>query len=179
MKYLDRALLLLLASTSAVVSLLVLLMAFGWLVPLEFLRTSLQDVYGRGLLAVLGSAFVLISVRLLLYSTGRMSGRQAIVHETPLGQIRVTLHAVENLIKKVVRQIKGVRDVKAYVTATKQNTIEVQLRAVVSPEINIPEVSTEIQQTVKEYILDVVGISVASVRVFIENISAEAKTRVD
>lgn len=179
MKYLDRALLLIQATGGTLVSLLFLLLAFGWLAPLGYLRTSLQDIYGRALIAVLSSLFLVVSLRLLLYNTGRMPAKQAVVHETTLGQIKVSLHAVENLVKKVARQIKGVRDVKAYVFTNKTNDIEVQLRAVVSPEISIPAVAAEIQQTVKEYILDVVGVSVASVKVYIENISAEAKTRVE
>lgn len=179
MRYIDRGLLIIHALAAAFFSLLGLAMSFGWLAPLDLLRTSLNDQYARLLFGVLGGIFLLISLRLLCTSTERISGKQAVVHETPLGQVKVSLHAIENLVKKVTRQIRGVRDVKAYVTIGSASEVNVQIRTTVSPEINIPTLTTEIQQTVKEYIFDVVGITVSSVKVFVDNISADVRTRIE
>jgi len=179
MRYIDRGLIIIHALAAALFSLLFLVMSFGWLLPLDFFRTSLTDQYGRLLFGFLGAAFFLISLRLLYSSTERISGKQAVVHETPLGQVKVSVHAIENLTKKVARQIRGVRDVKAYVAVGNGSEINVQIRTTVSPEINIPALTTEIQQTIKEYIFDVVGITVASVKVFVDNISADVRSRIE
>lgn len=179
MRYIDRGLLIIHTLAAALFSLLGLAMSFGWLAPLDIVRTSLNDQYGRLLFGILGGVFFLISLRLLCTSTERISGKQAIVHETPLGQVKVSLHAIENLIKKVARQIRGVRDVKAYVTVGNGSEIMVQIRTTVTPEINIPSLTAEIQQTVKEYIFDVVGITISAVKIFVDNISADVRTRIE
>ncbi len=109
----------------------------------------------------------------------RFSDTQAIVKETPQGKVKVSLIAIENLVKKTVRQVKGVRDVKAIVRLLDAKKLQVQIRVITSPEISVPDLSNEIQQTVKEYIFDVIGIEVNQVTVVVDNIAVDSKTRLE
>lgn len=139
----------------------------------ELLWTSLQlYISGKWEAALVGFVFFLISVRLLVTGVTPGKGRQTIIQETSLGQVQIALAAVENLVQKVTRQIKGVRSVKTYIVNTDQG-ICIHLKAVVSPESSIPSISDEIQNRVKNYINHVVGTQVADIRIFVEDISNE------
>jgi uncharacterized alkaline shock family protein YloU len=67
-----------------------------------------------------------------------------------------------------------VRDVRATVYP-RDGTIGARIRAVVSPEANVPETARQIQQAVSDYTRNVVGVEVSEVRVFVQNITNEAR----
>jgi uncharacterized alkaline shock family protein YloU len=154
------------------------IMAFSLkLVSLDIIWTRLQYyIYGTWEVALVGFMFFLISVRLLITGVTPGRSRQSIVQETALGQVQISLSAIESLVQKVARQIKGVRSIKSYITHSEQG-IGVHIKAVVSPESSIPSVSDEIQNRIREHILNVVGTPVADVRIFIENISNEVGSK--
>lgn len=170
----DRIILTLYTFFLAFISLFIVLMAMGWGFPLEFIRTSLLNPNGRWAVGVLGTAFFVVSIRLLYYGFRRRGPSQTVVHETALGEVRITLGAVENLVKRVARQVKGVRDIRTSVGRSPEG-ITVNLRAVVSPEVSIPEVSDQVQNAVKNYVRHVVGVEVAEIKIYIDNITSEAR----
>jgi len=104
-------------------------------------------------------------------------GRYVILTESAMGQIRVSILAIENLVVKVVTQVNGVREVKPRIVSVSQG-VGVQVRAVVTPDINIPDTSVKIQNLVKEKVFEVTGVAVNNVKVTIDNISAH-KPRVE
>jgi len=142
----------------------------GWPAPLSLLR----ELFYPGRPEVFWSLLVLLILaggRLFWVSLRRSGGRYVVLAESALGQIKVSLQAVENLVEKVVFQVKGVREVKPRIFSTPEG-VGIRVRASVTPEINVPEVSVEIQNLVKERVFEVTGISVSAVKVSIENITA-------
>jgi len=174
----DRALLAAYTFFLTLIFLLFSVVMLGWPAP-QFL---LRDLFYPGrpeVFWLLMVVLVLSGIRLFwvgIHKPGG-AGRHVIVAESALGQVRVSLQAIENLVVKVAAQISGVRDVKARIVSVPQG-VGIQIRAVVTPDINVPEVSTEMQQRVKERVFEVTGVNVSSVKVFIENISAH-KPRVE
>lgn len=143
------------------------------LVSLDAIGTSLQlNIAGSREAAVVGFVFFVMSVRLLVLSVTPRGVRQTILLETSLGKVNIALNAIENLVHKGARQVKGVRSVKSYVVKKKEG-ICVHIKAVVSPDSNIPDISEEIQKRVRTYITDVVGTQVADIQIFVEDISNE------
>jgi uncharacterized alkaline shock family protein YloU len=93
--------------------------------------------------------------------------------------VRISLDAVENLVRKTARGIKGVREIKAVVSHTKDG-LHVFLTGTISPEVSIPEVSEEIQSQVRNYVKRVVGVELVDIRIEVENIANEGRrTRLD
>jgi len=171
----DRVILALFALTVAVISFLVLAMAVtGWISPLEYLLNVLHNTNGRWLLGILSGLSLAVSLRFLYYGFRRDRPWQTLIHETDVGEVRVSLGAVESLITKVTRGLKGVRDVRTAVFST-PGGIGVRLRAVVSPEANVPETARHIQQSVVDYTKNVVGVEVTEVKVLVNNITNETR----
>lgn len=146
------------------------------LIPLELAGTSLAYVYGQWEASLVGGVFFLVSIRLLLAGLRSRKVKDTIVHHNDMGDVHISLDAVENLVEKVARHIRGVRGIKVKVTLAGQG-ITVQLKAVVSPESHVPTVAGEIQSRVHEYIKNTVGIELADVQVTVENISNDFKAK--
>ncbi|MCL5047075.1 MAG: alkaline shock response membrane anchor protein AmaP [Actinobacteria bacterium] len=164
---------LLLAAISGV---LVAMSLTSWLDPVEWIRTSLSEGHnGRLVIGVTGAAFLLASLRFIWYVFTPAYPRRTMVHETDLGEIHVTLDAIENLVKRTAKGIRGVRDVRAKVVNAEGGGVRVYLRAVVSPDVSVPQVSAEIQSTLKNFVKNVVGVAVNEVKIHVENITTESR----
>jgi len=55
----------------------------------------------------------------------------------------------------------------------------VLLEAVFLPDQNIPEISQQLQQQVKDYLQEAAGLDIIEVKVMVQNVSHEAKVRVE
>jgi uncharacterized alkaline shock family protein YloU len=145
-----------------------------WAQPHLWLEETLRTARGRWALGLIGAAFFAVSVRLIAVAFMRRGGGQPVVHETSLGEVRISLDAVENLVRRTARSIKGVREIKAVVTNAKDG-LHVLLAGTISPEVSIPDVSEEIQSAVRQYVKRVVGVDLVEVRLEVENIGNEGR----
>ncbi len=141
-----------------------------WSEPLDILLRVPFVSDDSAVLWVAMAALILAGLRLLYAAVRPIGEQRSVVHEFSLGEVHITLPAIEELVKKAAYQIEGVRDIKPRITSSKAG-IGIAIRATVTPDINIPEVSKKIQHHVKDYIFEVTGISVHSVKVMVENIS--------
>lgn len=172
----DRALLAVYSIFFTVLFALFSAVMLGWAAPLyllrEFFYPGRPELFWSVMVIV-----ILIGVRLFCVSLYKPRGRHVVLAETSLGQVKVSLQAIESLVEKVVSQFNGVREVKPRIVAVPQG-VGIQVRASVTPDVKIPEVSMEIQNRVKERVLEVTGITVNTVKVSVENISVH-KPRVE
>lgn len=175
----DRIILTLYTFCLAFISLAFVVMAVAWKTPLDAIQAALTTTDGRWTIGLLGALFFAVSLRLLYFGFRRRRSGPTVIHQTPLGQVRVSLDAVESLVHKVVRQVGGVRDVRAR-ASNSPSGIGIAMRVTISPDTSVPEVSDKIQNTVKNYVRNVVGVGVREVRIFVDNIGDEPrKGRVD
>jgi len=174
----DRIVLSIYTFSLAIISGLMVLVAIApeWLQPHVWLQDALRTPNGRVIIGLVGGSFFAVSVRLIMFAFTRQGGGQPVVYESSLGEVHISLGAVESLVKKTARSVKGVREMKAIITHAKDG-LHAQLVGTVSPEVSIPEVSEEIQSTVRQYVKRVVGVEMAEVRIEIENIAADGRTR--
>lgn len=113
----------------------------------------------------------------LFWTAVRPRKKQSIVHEGALGQVRIALTAIEELVEKVVAQQAGVREVKARVVTVAAG-IGINVRVAVTPDVSVPEISGLIQEQVRQKVLAVTGVSVQEVRLLVSSITAH-KPRVE
>lgn len=123
-------------------------------------------------------SFLFIFIGLMILAGGRLlwvsikpAREQAVVHENTMGHVRISLTAIENLVEKVAAQNNGVREVKASVFPQPRG-IGIRIMATVTPDINIPQTSGVIQEQIKERVLEVTGIIVQQVDIFVKSISS-------
>ncbi|MGB4314998.1 MAG: alkaline shock response membrane anchor protein AmaP, partial [bacterium] len=130
-------------------------------------------LYGRYDLGLVALLLLLASLRLLYLALGRRGQGRGISSRTELGELKISFAAVENLIQKTVRQVKGARETKVRVKGT-PGGVAVKLHLVVNPEENVPALSKMIQEAICEQVRETMGIEVDEVSIFIANIGQEA-----
>jgi len=133
------------------------------------------DAFTIGFIAVI---LFLASIRLLIASYSRKKTISALLMNTELGVIRVSINTLDTLTQKAVRSFQEVREVKSLVISDPDG-IKVQLKVSILPDVAMPELSKNIQQKVKDYVESLSGIVVKEVQVYIENMVISKPARVD
>lgn len=183
-KILDR-LLLFIYTVIVGVGLIFLLGAACGFVPYDTAGKFLLDLYYEQSVAypiiALALFTLLVSCRFFYVAVRRgRSQVPSIDQRTDFGDIRISLETVENLSLKAAGRVRGVKDLKARVSVTDAG-LEIVIRALVDGETSIPDLSEEVQRSVKGHLEDVTGIPVSRVSVFVANVTQTTtfKSRVE
>lgn len=124
---------------------------------------------------LIGAVFILLAVYLLLIIT-RQKSEPAVVHQAELGAVRIGVNTIKGLINKKARDVKGVRE--STVTVVQTEPLLVRLELQILPDYNVPSLAEELQQQVKEYLAETMGIEVAGVEILVRGIGETARPRV-
>lgn len=106
------------------------------------------------------------------------STNETIQYSTPLGDVRISIQAIEDLALRAAKKIRGVRDADIYVKQS-QSGLALIVRIGVAPDVSIPEVSNELRTKLGSYIRDTAGMNIADVEVTVRKIAADVRSRVE
>ena len=145
------------------------------LLPQEAIIGTLDAIYTsantRLIIGVTGLVLIFISVMVVQLTVGKLQRERTIAFENPDGQVTISLTAIEDFIKRAVKSIPEVKDLKPHVRAGKKG-ISVVNRAVLFSDVNIPETTEKIQSTVKARIVEMLGVDEpVSIRVHVVKIA--------
>ncbi len=142
--------------------------------------TGLEQWEGRSETGIAGGVVLVLALVLGLVSISRRSAEKGsgagksryIMRYNEIGEVRISFDAVENMILKVSRQTKGIRETETKVEASEQGLL-VFIKVKIMPDLPIPDLAGELQTRVKEYLEELTGTVVAEVKVLVENIVTE------
>ncbi|MBM7581291.1 putative alkaline shock family protein YloU [Caldicoprobacter guelmensis] len=177
----ERALLVVYTLAIAVASLIMMAIAVG-IVPfkgvVEYINDIQYDWDFALVLFLISLAFLAASLKLLFLRQKRIVLAGTLIKNTELGMIRVSINTLDMLVQKAVRGFSEVKDVKSLVVA-EPDGVRVRLNMQLMPDVNIPEISQAVQKKVKEYVEATAGIVVKEVYVYIDNLAALQRSRVE
>lgn len=159
-------------------SVLLFITALGWTNPILNIHDYLLNPATKWLVGSTGVLVFFISLSIVIRSFRSKRERVSAVHDTSLGQIRISLPALENLILRSAKKIEGIREVKP-ILHNSQGNLAIKLRVQIAPDIKIPEVSEELQKVVKDYLKRTAGINVQEIKVLVNKVSWDTKSRVE
>ena len=178
-----------LKSLAVIVHTLALLVIGGILISLALnlfssdkLINIINSVYTQPdiklVLVVIGGAFILAGLLLAHFNLGRMQMEKTIAFENPEGQVTVSLSAIEDFIKKSVRHLPEVKELRANVTASKKG-INIICRATIFADSNIPQTTERIQSIVKSRVQEMLGVAeTINIKIHVTKISSTGKGEV-
>jgi uncharacterized alkaline shock family protein YloU len=160
-----------------VLSALFIIMAFShnfiWEVYNYILNNLLADTTGAVLTVIVALFFFITGFIFIVSGFRKKKELQYVSKLTDFGEIKISLDSIESIALTVTSKMNGVRDTRAVIKKI-EDTVAVVIRLIVLPEINIPSLSQQIQEAVKESVEENSGIKVNSVEVFVENIAQGA-----
>ena len=170
----DRVLVVVYCAVVALFSLFFLFLALGWEAPTLMLTDWLvtQSALLGGIISLL---MLLASIRLFMLFAVRRPAGGTLVYPGELGEVRISLTAMENFVRKVAGSVSGVKEVKSSTVLAQDKQIVVRLQVGVGADVNVPELSTQLQKTIGDHLLAVVGVTVEDVHVLVTNIADSSK----
>ncbi|HOP99382.1 MAG TPA: alkaline shock response membrane anchor protein AmaP [Acetivibrio clariflavus] len=122
--------------------------------------------------------FFALSIMFLFSGVRSEREKKSISKVNNVGEIRISLNAIENIALSASKKISGIKDTKAYVRKLGED-VSIFIKAIVLAETHIPTLSEELQVKVKKAVEETSGINVSDVKVSVENIYTGYKSRVE
>jgi len=108
-------------------------------------------------LGITGVLLTLISAMVIQITMGKIQREKTIAFENPDGQVTISLTAIEDFIKRALRQLPEVKELRPSVKAGKKG-IKIINRVTLFSDINIPETTERIQNIVKTRVQEMLGV---------------------
>lgn len=134
--------------------------SFNLLLPQDINQALLHiqdNVNSRVITGLSGLLLVLISFSFAQLILGRLQREKTIAFSTSSGEVTIALSAVEDLIRRLTGAIPEIKELRPDVIATKKGII-VDLRVILKREVNIPELTSRLQEITRTRIQEVLGI---------------------
>jgi len=133
----------------------------GW-INIEFLFTYLKNQPDLWLISgFTGLLILIITFSISRVMLGRFQREKTIAFTNPEGEVTISLSAIEDLIRKVAKQVSEVKDLRCDVKANKKGAIQIVARVALWSDSNIPEATEKVQNLVKTKVQDMLGIEEA------------------
>ena len=147
--------------------------AFGG-VSVDQIHNFLKILEERSAIAgMAGLAFLAIGCSLIILTFRRFSREPSMAFQNPEGEVRVAFSAIEDFIKRLGGKLTEVREMHPQVLVTREG-LEIYSRIILEPNINIPEATSRIQEIIKKYVEDVLGIKdIVAIKVLVVKIAPE------
>lgn len=175
-KIIDRLILTMLSLCLAVFSVILVLFPFEGIdfLSVDNIYSILNFMKGEYLYSAIGLILLAISVRILIIGItwDREKSRvMYIVQRTDYGEINISSDTIIGLVQSVSNNFTGVSNIKTKVDII-EGQLFIDLIGEVSPEINIPDSTRELQNKVKEHVESCTGVNVNEIKVMIKNVIA-------
>ena len=108
-------------------------------------------------MGITGVLLVFISIMVIQITMGKIRRQKTIAFENPDGQVTISLTAIEDFIKRALKQLPEVKDLRPYVKAGKKG-ITIINRVTLFSDIHIPETTEKIQGIIKSRVQDMLGV---------------------
>ena len=142
------------------------------LIPLESIRTGLAALYGNVFLAVAGVLLLLLSLLVFSRAFKREKDGKYVSQGGSQGEIRISFAAIENMVLQVARGSGEAGEIKTKIKGS-ESGLKILLKINVLPETVIPEITEKLQESIKEKIQEIAGVTVSEVKVMVESVTAK------
>ena len=139
----------------------------------SYLSIVYYDMHIRGIAGGVGCALIVLSFIVARIISGGRQKERTIAFDNPSGRVSVSLGAVEDLVKRLMYKLQEIKEVRLHIIATKKG-IEVDARLILKSDVNIPDITSRLQELVKTKIQVILGIEEAViVRIHVIKIVSE------
>ncbi|UNC92362.1 alkaline shock response membrane anchor protein AmaP [Candidatus Contubernalis alkaliaceticus] len=176
MNFRERLVYLILSLILLLAALLFLGFAFS-ILPLEQVDAYISYLYGNLYGALIALLVLIISLWLFSKSFKAKENAKLITQSTPQGEYMVSFTALESMVLRSSKEIEGVKELEPQIIYSDGNLI-IFIKTVFFSGYEIPAVSQQLQENVKNYIEEMAGISVFTVKIFIENVAEQGINRI-
>lgn len=182
MKVIEKITLVLFSSIMLILSVIFCLVIFGWL-DTEFIgnlvNTSLANGVTSKVLLGINIIFILLAIRCIFFDSSskeKEEYKNGILLENSNGKLLITKETIENLVNGVVKGFDSAEDVTTKIELDNENNVKVFVNLTVKENAVIKELSTNLQNRIKETIKRSSDLEVKEVNIKVRNIEQAKDT---
>jgi len=131
------------------------------IIPLNYITDTLNTLYTnmdiRFILGITGALLILISLIVVQITAGIMRKERTIAFENPNGQVTISLTAIEDFIKRAMKNLPEVKESRPNVRVSKRGIVIIN-KVILFSDVNIPETTEKIQDIVKSRVQEMLGV---------------------
>lgn len=180
MKFIEKVSLTIFSTIILVLSVLLCLIIFNWLdssnIYYILQQLTLNPIATNVSLGI-SIVLMLLAIKCIFfpsYGKGKEERKEGILLENESGKLLISIETIENLVKGVVLGFSNIKATNCKVKLDKQiNNVVIDLNLVVAAETVIKELSTNLQNRIKEVIKTTTEIDVKEINIKIKNIEAQ------
>lgn len=176
MKIIEKITLVLFSSLMLIISVILCLAIFGW-ISLDVLENvisiAITDDITSKILLGLSIIFILLAIRCIFFdysSKEKEDYKNGILLENANGKLLITRETIENLVNGVVKGFDSAEDVTTKIELDNENNVKVFVNLTVKENAVIKELSTNLQNKIKETVKKSSDLEVKEVNIKVKNI---------
>ena len=130
-------------------------------IPLNYIIDTLNTLYAntdvRLIFGITGGLLIFISLMVVQITVGVIKKEKTIAFENPDGRVTISLTAIEDFIKRAMKNLPEIKESRPSVRASKRGIVIVN-KVVLFSDVNIPETTEKIQNIVKSRVQEMLGV---------------------
>lgn len=176
MKTIEKITLVLFSTIMLLISVILCLTIFGWLdteIIGNVMNMALANTISSNTLLALSIIFILLAIRCIFFDSSAKQKEElknGILLENANGKLLITRETIENLVNAVVRGFDSAEEVTTQVELDNENNLKVFVNMSVKENAVIKELSTNLQNKIKETIKKASDLEVKEVNIKVKNI---------
>jgi hypothetical protein len=142
------------------------LMALAWMPGFDAGLGQAYLIFSRALgtddnlrwgLTLLGALLLAGSWLAIWVNLSTRRWERTVVFHNPLGEVMVSLTALEDIGRQAKQELPGVKDLKLRVLPRRRGGLQAIARVVLFNDVNLPATTEAIQETIRRRLIEVVG----------------------
>lgn len=123
----------------------------------NYLAIAYSDTKIRAITGGVAGFLMFLSFVFARVISGGRQKERTIAFDNEAGRVSVSLGAVEDLVRRLIYKMPEIKEAKSHIVATKRG-IEVEVRLILRTDVNIPDMTTKLQELVKNKIQETLGV---------------------
>ena len=182
MKFLEKITLLIFSNIMLVLSILACILIFKWLdydVVSNICHNALTGEMSSQIILGCSALFILLAIKCIFFFSGDKEdkNKRGVLLENENGKLMISEETLQNLVNSTAIGFEGAEDVVTKVALDKENNLQVFVNLTVKPTAVIKELSTNIQNKVKETVKQATDLDVKEVNIKIKNIASKEENQ--
>ena len=176
MKRIEKISLILFSTLILIISVISCLIIFGWVsvsTMADIVSAVITNQITANIILVLSIIFILLAIRCIFFDSSakeKQEYQNGILLENANGKLLITKETIENLVNTVVKGFDSAEDVTTKIELDKENNVRVFVNLVVKEDAVIKELSTNLQNKIKDTIKKSSDLEVKEVNIKVKNI---------
>lgn len=177
MKIIEKITLVLYSCIMLILSVVLCLVIFGWLdtsLAARILYNAVTGETSSKVLLGLSVVFILLSIKCIFFSSDEdddENEKQGVLLQNGNGKLLISKETIENLVNSVALNFPKTEDVTTRIELDGENNVVVYVNLVVSDDVVIKDLSSRLQDKIKEKIKTATDLDVKEVNIAVKKVS--------